>query len=557
MGFLLSLTWLASANNLAPLGSGILGFTAAVDGNPGTLWFHAGLATYINDGNPNTHVDDYSAGDDKGQGVSFVGILWPTVRYEPIQNLTLTLAAFEDGGWFGPNIAAPGAGGTLTPAYLTEPSVQISTNGGTNWTTVPATSDYMNVFGGATIGGGPNPNPKPLTTIFTLNPPVTNINGIRIIGQNGGTADGDGFLGVFELAVSTDSITPDDDWSAKWIALTNTSQAAFTARVGDIDNLGFGWPTGFDPFSGISTPVHTYPWTADPADPDGTDRIMVVSSYLGTPPCLIDGYTRDSTRPENAVRPIVLSYALPPLTVTDAVLQIFVDDFQAPVWCANYTVTLNGRRASFLETVINQLVQTGPIGKLITISIPADFLNEVATGRLSFTFDDTTTGAGDGYAIDFIKLLVNGRCLQTGSISGHVRDAETSQPVAGAQVTSFGRTTNTDATGFYLLAGVPAGLAFVQAAGMGYAPTNCTTDVIADQTLSNVDFVLPPAPLTLSIAHAVLLRFFAWSGKNYALQYSGDFVRWFDDEGITGIGAEEIRYRLTDTVHQFWRVKQN
>ena len=66
----------------------------------------------------------------------------------------------------------------------------------------------------------------------------------------------------------------DGNWATKRVALTNTPQAAFMARVGDIDNMGFGWETGFDPFSGESTPGHGYPWEADPADPDGTDRIL-------------------------------------------------------------------------------------------------------------------------------------------------------------------------------------------------------------------------------------------------------------------------------------------
>jgi hypothetical protein len=348
----------------------------------------------------------------------------------------------------------------------------------------------------------------------------------------------------------------DGEWAAKRVALTNTPQAAFMARVGDIDNDGFGWPASFDPFSGESTPAHSYPWEADPADPDGTDRILVVTSYVGAPPCGNDGYTGGTIRPDNTVRPIVLQYALPALTVTNSVLQIFVDDFQAPVWCANYQVTVNGRRASFLEPIINRLDQTGPIGKLITIIVPASFLNEVGTGRLEFKFDDLTTGAGDGYSIDFIKLLVNAKSLPTGSISGHVTDAATSLAIGGAKVTSFGLTATTDASGFYTLANVPAGLAYIEASAAGYATTNQFADVILGQTTTGVDFELQKAPLTLSIALAVELRFFAWSGTHYVLQFSSDMTQWYDDESVTGAGAEVIRYRLVDTPHRYWKVKQ-
>jgi hypothetical protein len=321
--------------------------------------------------------------------------------------------------------------------------------------------------------------------------------------------------------------------------------------------MGFGWETGFDPFSGESTPGHGYPWEADPADPDGTDRIMVVSSYVGNPPCGYDGYTSYTARPTNTVRSIVLQYALPALTVTNSILQIFVDDFQAPVWCANYQVTLNGRRASFLEPIINRLDQTGPIGKLITVIVPANFMNEVATGRMEFKFDDLTTGAGDGYSIDFIKLLVNATSLPTGGISGKVRDAGTTLAIPGAKVVAFGITATTDSSGFYTLTNGPAGLAFVEASASGYATTNQFADVLLGQTTTGVDFNLQRAPLTLSIALAVELRFFAWSGVHYVLQFSSDMSLWYDDESITGAGAEVVRYRLVDAPHRFWRVKQN
>ncbi len=111
-------------------------------------------------------------------------------------------------------------------------------------------------------------------------------------------------------------------------------------RAGDIDNLSFGWPENFDPFSGNSTPRHGFPWALDSTDAPGTDRIMVLSSYDGNPPSGSDGYTRTTTRPENLPRPILLSYDLGELNLEEASLQIFVDDFQAPKWGANYFVTI-------------------------------------------------------------------------------------------------------------------------------------------------------------------------------------------------------------------------
>jgi hypothetical protein len=140
--------------------------------------------------------------------VSFVGIVWPNLRTEQINSLTLSIATFFDGGWFGPNNTGPGASGALDASYLIEPSVQVSTNGGTSWTTIAKTSDYMTALNGHTLPVAFG-LPTLATATFQTTTPITNINGIRIIGTNGGTADGNGFIGVFELAV--DAVVTDSD----------------------------------------------------------------------------------------------------------------------------------------------------------------------------------------------------------------------------------------------------------------------------------------------------------------------------------------------------------
>jgi hypothetical protein len=124
LAFVAVLPGLAAASNLAPFGTGILGFNSAANESPGIPLFHAGSARAINDEDTATHVDNFSAGSDGGQGFSFVGVVWSSARQEEIQSLTLTLAAFGDGGWFGPNGSGPGVGGLLTLDDLTEPVVQ-------------------------------------------------------------------------------------------------------------------------------------------------------------------------------------------------------------------------------------------------------------------------------------------------------------------------------------------------------------------------------------------------------------------------------------------------
>lgn len=360
------------------------------------------------------------------------------------------------------------------------------------------------------------------------------------------------------LNLHADPVTANDgDWAAKTAVLFSTPEAALMVRTGDIDNLGFGWPGGFDPFSGNSTPGHGYPWTPPADDPQATDRILVVSSYTGAPPQGQDGYTSYTSRPDNQPKPVVLEFSLPAPTVTRAAFQIFVDDFQAPVWGANYTVMLNGQRFQEMEAVINSLAQTGPIGKLITVAVPNALLAQIQSGHLELLFDDTTTGAGDGYAIDFVKLLINPTGgFQTGTIRGKVTDAPSGLPIANATVISFDSQALTDANGFYQLTNVPAGLAFVSATAPGHQEKSTTVDVVAGQTIQNVDFALPRGALELNIYSAVELEFFAVTDVHYVLQYSNDLATWHDEETVTGHDDWVIRFRSTrPPTQKYWRVK--
>ncbi len=345
--------------------------------------------------------------------------------------------------------------------------------------------------------------------------------------------------------------SPDGDWSATEAVLTNTPEAALMVRVGDIDNLGFGWPSGFDPFSGNSAPVHAFPWTVNTNDPAGTDRIMVVSSYTGSPPHGQDGYTSSTSRPGNNVQPITLSYSLGSQTVGSAALQIFVDDFQAPVWGAAYQVTLNGQRAPFLESIINSLVQTGPIGKMITAALPAEFLPLVQTGQLVLLFDDPTTGAGDGYAIDFVKLLINvNGFTQSGTIKGTVVDEASQSPLSGVQIKTQGlSSTTTGADGSYTLTNVVAGLVSVTASLPDYAPQIKSTDLVAGQT-NQFDFTLVVQPLLRIAPLPASKVLVSWPGAltGFTLQTASPLpTGGWTNEGTTP-AVVNGRYSVTNVV---------
>jgi PKD repeat protein len=127
----------------------------------------------------------------------------------------------------------------------------------------------------------------------------------------------------------------------------------------------------------------------------------------------------------------------------------------------------------------------------MTYIFPQDKLSLLINDSLSIFFDDTTTGAGDGYAIDFVKLLINLKeFAHTGSIYGYVTDYGSGLPIHNATVVTQGFSeflTNED--GYYEFNEVPAGINFLQASKFGYDTASNMIDLIAGDTVQ-VDFVI-------------------------------------------------------------------
>jgi len=173
--------------------------------------------------------------------LSFVGIVWDAPLTNPVNRIALNLAIFFDGGWFGTNNLGPGSGSVLnTNQYLAEPVVQATGDAGVTWTNVPFVSDYLVALQGQptpTVDFGP---PTLATAHFQLTPPLTNINGLRLIGSEGGTASG-GFLGIFDLAVLTGearSVQPlNPRWSGGVFSFEFQSRAGTGHRVEFKDSL--------------------------------------------------------------------------------------------------------------------------------------------------------------------------------------------------------------------------------------------------------------------------------------------------------------------------------
>ncbi len=293
------------------------------------------------------------------------------------------------------------------------------------------------------------------------------------------------------------------NWALQHERTADGPEADLVVRTGDIDNLGFGFPEGFDPFSGKATPPHGYPWAPPASSADETDRLMLGSavtkkdldaSDFGSR----DGYSAilDACRPvpvpgeppckerhESMPRPIALEVGALPARIDAVLLQIFADDFQAPVLHSRFQVSVNGTRIPSFEDAVNALNQTGPIGKLMTLKLLPEYWPLLQSGTVEVLIDDPTTHVGDGYAVDFVRILVNPHPFKYQvTIAATVVDAATRAPIPGATVTAALASATTDRQGRCELAGVPAGLVIATAVAPGYDANSAQVDVPAGQS---------------------------------------------------------------------------
>jgi outer membrane protein OmpA-like peptidoglycan-associated protein len=283
--------------------------------------------------------------------------------------------------------------------------------------------------------------------------------------------------------LSQETYSGDKQWTKQSVYIQKSIEAEHIIRVGDVDNLGFGWPEGFDPFCGRMTEAHGYPWEAKPEDAPGFDRILLSSKFNPDDPkgCGSDGYS--DAYDAKLSKPVTYSIptdAVKGTRVDNAWIQVFIDDFQSPTFCSRFQVTLNGNRFAEFEKIINAIDQTGPVGKLISIPVPEEFYPAIQSGSpLSFRIDETT-GAADGFAIDFIRLLVNRKRENSckGTISGIVLDKESGTPVPGARVFLADKTSvTTNAEGRFSMSDIPTGFEVVAASAIGYNDGTGNADI--------------------------------------------------------------------------------
>jgi len=299
---------------------------------------------------------------------------------------------------------------------------------------------------------------------------------------------------------------PIHDWALKYERTENGPDADLAVRTGDINNLGFGWPAGFDPFSGKSTPVHGFPWKTPDDEPVGTDRILFGSSVDPADELRdvvaynrrgSDGYSRIlgdcgdyalagsacKARQDSMPHPITLAMGTLPSKINAVLLQIFVDDIQVPYLHSHFQVSLNGTRIPNFEEALNALNQTGPIGKLVSLRLLPEYWPLLRADHVELLIDDPTTRVRDGYAVDFIRVLVNPRNFTYQvSLAVSVLDADTRKPIPGATVTAALDYAITDKSGRCGFKGLPAGLVVATATSPNYDQNSTPVDLPTGET---------------------------------------------------------------------------
>jgi OmpA-OmpF porin, OOP family len=300
-------------------------------------------------------------------------------------------------------------------------------------------------------------------------------------------------LGMSDVSFAQQTDT-DGDWTKNYVSLKNTREAEYMIRVGDIDNLNCQWPENFNPFCGTSTPSHQWPTEINPNDVVGLDRIILGSSYKGNNGA--DGYSGSYS---NETKPVPITFELKDLKqlkINKVTMQIFLDDFQAPVFGSRFTATINGKRFYNFEKILNELNQTGPIGKLVTIDVPAELLPEFSKDKVDILIDDPTTGIGDGYAIDFIKFLINPKSVQIykGNLTGKVIDPNGNLMSDVTISLSNSKSMITKSDGAFQYNDIASGLYILTAYKRGYKTVNQNVDIECNQTMEQ-EISLEKAPI--------------------------------------------------------------
>lgn len=286
------------ANNIASSGIGIIGTHTVIDTTLGIPYVRGdqpdGSTVRITDGVYGTNgnfdavLDTWNGATDASDTFAYYGVTGLTMPAgQEVTNVTVNLITANDGGWFGPNGIGPGDNNALDASHLTVPTIQVTTNAGTTWRNINSTNNtYNSTLVGHTVGAPGNAGgPTYATVSFDLDIPQSTIDGIRLIGpEGGGPAGGDlgGFIGLTEFEINTTTIKPGAD-------LDNDGIPDVWETLHGVDDPGEDVePDGLTNLEEYQN--STLPKTAD-TDGDGLNDGHEVNTHLSDP--LIDDSDSD------------------------------------------------------------------------------------------------------------------------------------------------------------------------------------------------------------------------------------------------------------------------
>jgi hypothetical protein len=262
----------AVVRNIASHATPIMGTAVDSAGTHDVLIANAGPLGEVVDGvaNANLAANAYiingsgSAGAN-GNGADTYAAGWPTYQFdyvgvtfaEPqfgVSSVRVQNYLANDGGWWGPTSIIAG-GAPLTAADLLAPVVQVTSDGGVTWENLAATTNYVQQYTGVVRGTGfPNATSGPLATFeFT---PQNGINGIRLIGEGAGPADGSGFIGVneFEVFGAPQELALEVNRTDGRVRLVNQANSAVSFDLYRIDSPGGALDVSLDGWNSLQQP---------------------------------------------------------------------------------------------------------------------------------------------------------------------------------------------------------------------------------------------------------------------------------------------------------------
>ncbi|HNF71386.1 MAG TPA: carboxypeptidase-like regulatory domain-containing protein, partial [Chitinophagaceae bacterium] len=215
----------------------------------------------------------------------------------------------------------------------------------------------------------------------------------------------------------------------------------------------------------------------------GTDRVLFSTQFnpLSKQACGKDEAAKSFVATNNTAP--FFKFNLDSLNHTPvryAELQCFAEDIQTKSRCSKFSMTINGKNYPEGEALLNDLEMSPGMGKLIHFPLTPDMCEALARDAQFTVKFDERTGAGDAYAIDFIRILGNPftERMCRFSVKGVVLEEGTEAPLPGAIVSCWGGSQGTtNSKGEFTLDNIPGGVHYLTISRKGYFDSGKSVEV--------------------------------------------------------------------------------